>query len=299
MSYNNTKATNYLKAMKNTSINESYEDRSHWKSSWKADIAPHDKTTVRQFINNELFYYNNLIDCFNSRLRSQPESLISLVGKWEEIFGIIAETGFKIEKLRNAGENYELIPELEPYRDLLLGKDNQKKRMLTEKLIILLEIGSATGCILPRTRKNMALEILRFYKEQAKHSLQEVKGQGVLEGTTYKNNFSNLEKLDNTRKRHLQIAKEDLKYKYNPTDGKLRIWTRYTKEPIIIEGFSNVDEKPWNLLVIHQQPGEVVNISAPWMVEFKNVVSQYLFKLTELSNPYMAQRSWLAAKNNR
>jgi len=298
MAYNrNTKGNTYLKTMRNTNISDRDQpERSHWKSSWVVDIHSTDKIKLNKFMNAELTYYNNLVDSFNSRLRCQPETILSLTGEWEKLFGVIAETGFKLYTLRNAPVDHPLTPELEPFRDLLLGRTKEKKRYLSETLLVLLDTASLLGTILPSTRKYMALEILRYYKEQAKHSTQEIKGTGLMEGSTYKNNFCGLEKFDNTRKRHVQIPKEALKYQYT-SEKILKIWTPYSSLPIEIPEFGNVDEKPWNLLVIHQQPGEVSTQLSPWIVEFKNAAASYLIKLVEVSNPYLSSKNWRVAKN--
>lgn len=281
----------------NNNITTSERDHfGRWKADWNISVSPTDKQRLVKFMNEELSFYNNLVDSFNSRLRSQPESIGLLIGDWERIFATCAEISFNVAKLRNAGSGAELPKQLEEFRELLLGRDSEKKRYLTEKFIVMLECCSAPGMIHPLVRRNMALEVLRFYKEQAKSALQETRISG-LEGTSYKNSFTNLEKLDDTRKRHLQVPKEALKYKYDSVNKILRIWTPYNSVPFEIPNFGNVDEKPWNLLLIHQQPGKVANHNTPWMLEFKNVPNQYMLKLLEVSNPYLSSAKFRFAKS--
>jgi hypothetical protein len=296
MSYNNnTKAKAYLQSLKNEVNYDSEEKRRHWQSTWNVDIDPHDKTRLQNYMNQELSFYNSLVESFTSRLRGQPETINLLIGDWEKIFSICCELSFNVEKLRNANENAELPKQLEPFRNILLGRDENKKRHLTELFIVMLEVCSAPGNIHPLTRRYMSLEVLRFYREQAKNAMQEIKVLGM-DGTSYKNSFLNLEKFDNTRKRHLQIPKEIIKYNYDSVKKILKILTPYNSVPIEIPGFNNIDEKPWNVLVIHQQPGKVANHLTPWVVEFKNVPTLYLLKLVEVSNPYLSSAKFRACK---
>jgi len=269
-------------------------DRSHWTSNWKIEIVPEDKSRLTRFMNEELSFYNSLVETFNTRLRGQPETIGLLIGDWEKIFCICAEIRFRASQLRNANETFVLPEQLLPYKNLLLGSDS-KGRILNEKYIVLLDPASAAGNIHPLTRKNLALEVLYFYREQAKHALQEIKISGM-DGTSYKNSFINLEKLDNTRKRHLQIPKEALRYKYNIAKKILQIWTPYNTQPLEISGFSNIDEKPWNLMIIHQTPGGVATTNTPWSIELKNVPNQYLIKLVEVKNPYAGSSNYRFAK---
>lgn len=266
-----------------------------WQADWNINVQPSDKQRLVKFMNEELSFYNSLVDSFNSRLRCQPETIGLLLGDWEKIFATCAEISFNVAKLRNSNIKAELPAKLEEFRNLLLGRDEKNQRFLTEKYIVLLECCAAPGVIHPLARRNMALEVLRFYKDQAKLALQETKISGF-DGTSYKNSFVNLEKLDDTRKRHLQVPKEALRYKYDSVNKILRIWTPYNSVPFEIPNFGNVDEKPWNLLLIHQQPGKVANHNTPWMLEFKNVPNQYMLKLVEVSNPYLSSAKFRFAK---
>lgn len=292
----NIREANALTQMKNTQERKrDYDARSE---TWNCTLNPSDVTRARRFMNEELAYYNALAEHFNSIIRSQPENILLLTGEWEKLFGQLAYENVNPSKFRFAKPDCELSEGLEPFRSLLTGKDASGKRTLTETLIVLLEAAAKPGMVHPRTRRAMALEMLAYYREQAKAATQTIRTtvMGEVE-LSYKTSFATLEKLDDTRKRHLQIPREALKWKWDEVNKVMYLFTPYTANPIRVPGLHYLEDKPWNLLVLHQEGGRIATTNTPWKVELRNVPSGYMLKYVELANPYLSGSKYRYAKS--
>ena len=138
------------------------------------DVEPSDKGRLEKFCVQETSYFNHLVEGFSSRVRSVPEWLLEFDEGWAKVLGAVAAEGKGVRPLIKSVEFVELPKALEAYKSLLLGVDVQGKRLLTERKLLILELTTAPGVLLPIVRKNMVLEILKHYKEQASRVLTPV-----------------------------------------------------------------------------------------------------------------------------
>lgn len=251
-------------------------------------INPEDIQAIHYYICEEVKYYNSLIEFFNAFIKREPNFFNDIKQSWEEIFLSCAKIKYNVSILRNAKEDHELPMELEKYRRILLQKDDNKQRYLNEKMIIFLEQASKAGNILPAIRYNIAYELLKFFKEQAK-----IAGDSKVRNSndnvfTYKKNFTTLELVDTSRKYHVQIPKRYVTCNYDEDNKVLNISTPYTKHPIRIENLKYFNNKKWDVLIISKTPSFSARDKKDWNITFKNTKYKYLLKLLENTNPYLS-----------
>lgn len=292
--------SNWQRSMKNVSLsdndNRGHSNR-HSNRKWQIEINPsaHDKNMFKRFMQEELKYYNALVTAFAARTRVSPENILSIEGNFEKVYGIVAETQFMgIGSVKKSDR--EAIPnQLEKYRHIVVGTDTEKRKIPEHMAILFREIGLPAG--LPTTvRKNMALEVLEFFKKQAKIHLQ-----GAPKGfdeDVFRTSPETLDVMDDIRKRHLQLPKSCCNVIWDQSNEASKIYTPYSKNPIIIE---NIDftssDNPWNYLIIHQEPGSMPRPSTPWIIDIRSTKNLYLLKFLDVVNPkagaafHSAQRS--------
>jgi hypothetical protein len=289
--------SNHLKAMRNTHINDSGRSRKKNKESGFSyrtviDLHPTDKNRMTAMMREELKYYNQLISMLAAMSRAFPERYLEIDETKERLFGDIAYTGFDVRKIVHK-TNVELPEKLKPYETLLLGKDSNGKRYLDERLTTFLENAVIPCGTHPQVKKNMAVEIFRFYKEQARIRLQKVPKMQQ-EEMMYKNSPQELETVDSIRKRHVQLPKSIVDVEWDEGNEVSKVYTPYNTKAIQIENV-NLKDEYWNIMIIRQEPGCIPASSTPWLLETKAVPAGYLVKLLDLANPY-AGSTFHAAK---
>ena len=244
----------------------------------QVDIKPSDKVRLERFFKEETSYYNHLINGFSSRVRSFPEHIIEFDETWQKIFGYVAESKQGLKKYVGASKNVELPDPLVPYRKVLLSN-------LTERKVLITDLAAAPGLLLPVVRKNMAIEMLRFYREQAQCIMTPGNINNVEDGNLYKVAPEMLEEVDCSRKRHLQIPKTGLIVKWNAIESVSEIYSSYTAKPIIVPRINLIESNNWNYVIVHQEPGRPVNPDTPWIIDIKKLTSQYMLKYLDMKYP--------------
>ena len=293
--------SNHFKSMKNTHINETGR-ASKPKNKDKGfsfrtvvDLHTTDQNRFRAMMQEELKYYNQMISMLAAMSRAFPERYLEIDETKERLFGEIAYTGFDVRKIVHKTD-VELPEKLKPWEKLLLGKDDKGQRYLDERLTTFLENAVIPCGIHPQVKKNMALEIFRFYKEQARIRLQKVprmqQGDQV-----YKHTPQELETVDSIRKRHVQLPKSLVEVEWDEESEVSRVFTPYNTRPIVIENV-NLKDEYWNIMIIHQEPGCIPSSSTPWLLETKAVPAGYLIKMLDLNNPYAGSTFHAAKRRN-
>lgn len=257
------------------------------RNSWRfqLDIEVGDKNRLQDTMKQELTYYNNLVSNFDSIVRTSTDILLQFGEEHDKLFADLALIRFDINTLINKGSTSELPESLEKYRKLLLEKDEAGTRNMTERMSIIMEVAGSLGSIYPAMRKNMAAEVLKFYKDQAKIRLQAVP-LGQRNELMYRTTPAALETHDRTKKRHVQLTKPCTKISWDEKEGKSFIKTPYTMEPLVVREVNLTKETQWNIMVIHQEAGNIPIPSTPWYVELKSVPVAYLTKYIDVTNPY-------------
>lgn len=276
----------FTKELKNVYLNDKDRaPRSRGRENWSVEIKvkPEDKARFNVFMKQELAYYNNFVEAFNPRVRSAPQSLSDLIDVWQKIFAQLAVTNVVATRLLPAKEDQPLPENLEVYRKFLVGYDHLGQRFLTERIAGILDAAAAGGNIHSTVRRNMAVEMLNFYREQALLFNENINGSQT--DDVFKRAPQSLEVLDIQKKRHLQIPRSICRIVYDEKNDRSGILHPYSKNPIVIEGQDITAEKSWNHMILHQEPGSIPTPSTPWVLEFKTTPSLYLIKYVDVMNP--------------
>lgn len=249
------------------------------------NLAAADKLRLKEFMKQELSYYNALVEGLGPRARTFPETLLALHKDWENLWSTLAEHSQSLKPYERAAEDCVLPEHLEKHRSMLVGRDSQGRRFLDEKMLNIMSIATRPAVLHPMVRRNMANIILEFYKDQAAKLIKrndEAHGDENL----YSKPIDLLVAQDMVTKRHLQIpraALNDVRY----IEGKdcTELYTPYSENPIVIEEHNLENNNHWNFIIIHQQPGMEVTTKDPWFVDIKYNQSPYLIKYQDVDQP--------------
>ena len=276
----------FTKEMKNVFLNDGERTpRSRGRENWsvEVEVAAEDKVRFNTFMKQELAYYNHLVEAFNPRVRSAPESISALTDQWRGIFAQLAVSGVLASQLLRAKPDQPLPENLEVYRKFLVGHDHEGNRFLTERMAGILDAAAARGNVHSTVRRNMATELLSFYQEQALLFNTNINGSNT--DDVFKRAPQSLETLDIQKKRHLQIPRSICRVVYDEKSDRSGILHPYSKNPLIVNNQDVAAEKSWSLMVLHQEPGQISSAKTPWVIEFKTTPALYLVKYVDVMNP--------------
>lgn len=293
--------SNFLKSMKNVSLNDKnrnfenkFKTRDHWQV--EIEIPASDKIRLQKVMNVELEYYNRVNENILNKIRTSPSFLLNINEKLERLYSQVSYLGYNIRPLYLARgktlENFELPEQLMEFKELLLLSDKNGNRNVSESFLLLLEAVGYNNGLHPQTRKNMSLEILKFYKEQSKI----VEGSNkVTDEYAYKSSLLFLENMDRIRKRHIQLPREAVSIAWLESENHSKIKIPYLGTTIKIENI-NLYESGWNILVIHQEPGGYPTSKTPWIAEFRKDKLSYLIKYIDQKSPYIGSSYYQAKR---
>lgn len=247
--------------------------------SYVIPVTNKDIPRLNAAISQELALFNKIICGLKPMLRNNHEFIASIKGEYFDLFGEIAYSLFNVQNILNRTD-IELPKNLKRFERILLGKDNNKNRYLTDLLIQFYKLPCGSPGVLPLTRKNMALSLLEHYKQQA-HIMRGGSNSSVNEYNVY---LDILEEPDDLRKRHVQIFKDDVKWTWDANNEETILKIPYLSKKIRIPVNLNEFLK-WNVVLIHQEPGDIPSTDTPWVIEFKTS-NGYLYKYMDVSNPY-------------
>jgi hypothetical protein len=278
----------FTKTMKNVYISEepqsgraSPKARENW--SIQVELTATDKMRFQTYMRHELAYYNALIEMFNPRVRTFPESITALTDQWQQIFGLVAAEAKPISHLLTEGPDAPLSPALETYRKFLVGTDSDGQRYLTERMAIVLDGAAASGNIHPQVRRNIALEMLQFYRLQAQSSQAQI--TGTFSEDVYRAPWKCLETVDSQKKRHLQIPRSICVVVYDKVTDASAILHPYSANFIRIPHVDITEDKKWTSFILHQEGGNIATAATPWCIELKTGPGSYQLNYMDVSNP--------------
>jgi hypothetical protein len=249
------------------------------------DVSPSDKIRLKEFMKQELGYYNALVEGLGPRARTFPETLLALHKDWESLWEALAEDGKSIKSYERAKEDVELPAHLEKHRKMLVGRDTKGERFLNERMFNIMSIAASPAMIHATVRRNMARLILEFYKDQSAKLIKR-NDKAFGEEDLYSKPIDLLVKHDMVTKRHLQIPRSALNAVYYYSDRDLtEIYHPYSENPLVIQGHNLENNNHWNLLLVHQQPGVEVTAQDPWVVDIKYSQVPYLIKYVDVEQP--------------
>lgn len=249
------------------------------------EVNPTDKIRLKEFMKQELHYYNSLVEGLGPRARTFPEQLLALHKDWENLWEALAEFGHSIKAYERAAPDAKLPENLEKHRKMLVGRDAQGNRFLNDRMFSIMSIAATPALIHQHVRRNMANQILEFYKDQSQDLIKR-NDDAWGDEDLYKKPISLLSKQDMVTKRHLQIPRSALNavYWYQEKDHT-EVYTPYSDNPLIIQGHNLENNNFWNLIVLHQQPGIEVTQNDPWVVDIKQSNVPYMIKYVDVEQP--------------
>ena len=240
------------------------------------DLASTDAALYKGFIKQEIGYYNSLVEGLNSRVRSCPELLVSLHKDWVSLWETLAESGMSLKPYFNDSSEPVLPNHLQPHRRMILGKNSQGNRFLSEKLLYLLDLPAKPARIDPQVKKSMARVLLDFYKLQAAKALRK---------DVYSGPIKLLSKYD-TNRQCLQIPRKTLtKVEYVKESDLTYLYTSYSKNPIVIKGYDLESDHRWNLIFLRYVFGTENTEKETWFVDIKHSKVPYWIKDQRVKSP--------------
>ena len=138
--------------------------RSDQGESWSVmcEVDTNDAQRLRKVMQNELDYYNTLVDATTPTLHLSPEKLLTFTENHIAIFGILAERGVNLRDIRKN----EVPDYLKTYEKYLFDDS------ITELMKIIMEVAYKSGAIHPSMRKAMVREVMKFQVGQARMKAQ-------------------------------------------------------------------------------------------------------------------------------
>ena len=290
----------FTKTMKNVYVGDNEDGRTKKRQardfSTTVELEPGDKLRYQGFMKQELAFYNSMINAFTSRTRTFPEHVLALNEMWVKIFAQIAYEGKSIKHLERAPADAPLSEGMEVYRRYLLGDDSDGNRILTERMFAIMEVAASAGVVHPIVRRNIALEMLRFYKDQAAKFI--VPANAGNDEDLYRSAPEMLEPADLLKKRHLQMPRQMVKVEWDEKGERSLITTAYCANPIIIKNINLVENTDWTHLVLHQEPNAVARPQTPWVLDVKTLPVSYMIKYLDVPNPRTGQTFAIAKKRD-
>lgn len=262
-------------------------------TSFIVDVADVDRHRFTYFQGQELQLFNAFSEGLSSRARSFPKQLLEYERDLLELFVTVAEHKFQIYEFWKTTINSRsvVLPEvLQPFSSLLL-KDG--RFVLPEAHVLIVNLGSANGKIHSLVRKKMALSFINFYKQQAELIITEsvASKTGV---SSFRPVIEFIEKMEDFKKKHVQIPKELVKYTYNVKEETTILSTPYNSEPIKLRhvNLNEIDFK-WNYVIVKGNEFDV----EPWEVEFKQIGENENYLIKYFDGRGQAPRKFGAAKS--
>jgi len=237
-------------------------------------VDPVDQNRLNSFFRQELGLYNTLVNTFSSRVRAFPQSILNITHDQAALFCDLAKYNFNIRELIKAPSTWP--EELKNHYNTVFDKNTHKPLLNDAHIIMFESVGANRWIMIPETKKQMAQAIISFYKEQAE-ILAYPQTSELIE-IAYKTPPSNLSPLEISHKRHAQIPRNEIKYKYNHIEDQTEILTPLTTKPIIIPNFNLNEYNKWTTAIIKQESGKWLEYNTPWVIDFKSTNNNYLLK---------------------
>lgn len=235
------------------------------RQSWRYEVllSSAQEQRIFMYIAEELNFYNSLNQSMNQMIRQNTDGFIE-ASRNLRIFGELVEHQCDIRTaIKETPEFLNVV------KDEII--------FLSEKALMVLELAVIPSSISVRTKRNLGVEMLRFYGEQAK-LLSATLGDGYRVAPTF------LENLDLLRKRHIQLHRKAVITEYNEDENKTKIKIPYLQKPLIIDG--NVKRNHWDILILHQWPNTIPTKETKWCVDLKkNPREDYLLHYLDTHNP--------------
>ena len=269
--------SNWQKSMRNVSLRDN-KKRKRQKYSCEIQLSKIDENRLKVFQINELKYYNTLVALLQNKARVYPSSLTSLTQDQIKFFAALAFSGDSLLALKKGAKPH---PRVAPFKDLWTV--DVSKSYIKSDMEMLFDAAGTKIALDPNAKEAMALELLEFFIEQAHAFSSAVYSDRI--DMAFKIAPQMLNTVDLNQKRHNQLPKKSLSWVWDSKNECSLVKTPYTVEPLKIQGINLNEELEWDLLLIHQQPGVIVQWDTPWLAEFQKSSMRYQIKYLDMVNP--------------
>jgi hypothetical protein len=248
---------------------------------------------INRAIRGETTFYNYLLGILQPTLKRDPEYYATLTPAQVETFVKVAKTGYDVRSLINKkSKNVDLPADLEPHRDTLFGIAGDREMGMSERLIVLMEELRRPAAMMPDMKEAMAREMIEYHISQGKSMAQGRIRSIDDEAPAFRNSMETLNQVNTMQKRHIQIQKKFLKMLYDHKNSRTAIYYPFLSSPIYVDGINLLEDmKNWNLMILHQDPGEIILTNAHWECDFRSIPGEYDLKYLEVPNPEAKMKS--------
>ncbi len=262
------------------------------------EVSDSQAIMINRYIQSESIFYNLLVEYLNSRLKSHPEFFLELTDLNVELFSKIARCNFNVSSLVGQKRKETPIPKvLHPYADILFGCHGDKEVGMSDKLRIFYEFLNKKVALLPAVKERMASEMMDFCVEQAGTMSMNYRTD---ENQAYRFQPKVLEHASLMQRRHVQFHKDDVKIVWNAPLEQTEITIPYTTKPLIIETLNLMEFYPdWDIMIIHQDPQDVLTTNSHWEINLRTTKQQYIHNYMECPRPESMMISTQLKKRNR
>lgn len=221
---------------------------------YEVQVLAQDKHRLWVSMVEELKFYNHLNANLSDALKKNPKAYKHMAKKLR-IFGEVSEHNINVKEMVRT----KVYPEsIAPFKDQLTFLDDEQ--------MTLIESGVFETTLSPRIKRNMAVQMFKYYIDQA---------AAYNDDGSLRYGVQFLESQPAFKKRHIQLHRKMMIIK---NDGD--------KTTISVPGFltnsfvlpNAVKKTNWNLMILHQTPGKIIDQNSKWYVDFRPTADDYLLK---------------------
>lgn len=240
-------------------------------------VEPSDQGRLNGFFRQELACYNNLVNIFASRVRAFPESVLKITAAQSSLFCELAAQNINI---RNCIASVDAWPEaLAEHRNTVWNRHDQC--ILTPaELLIMEQAGRDRYVVIPETKRAMARAVIDHFKRQAEIFADPRSSEKT--EIAFREPPVNLMEYDISVKRHAQVPRSAVVFKYVPEQNHTEMRTPLNALPIIIPQMNMNEYNGWSTVVLKQENGKWVDNNSAWVAEFKNAKGEYLLRYIDV-----------------
>lgn len=224
---------------------------------------------LRYFMEQELSYYNTLVENFNMRIRAFPQDVTSIRDRDIKLLETCGQFAYNPENLINS-KNEDWPEALKSYGHVVFDNDGHPR--INNKQLAIMQIGCVPARIHHQVRRNMLSEAFALASSQASIFLSAQKTEHLRAPVHLMQNQT-IE-----TKHHLQIPKSLIEMTYNQDTNWTEIKTPYNKTAITVLGY-DLTEIPYTMMILRAP--NVGEERPTWRTEFKDTTNKYLLNLTD------------------
>jgi hypothetical protein len=246
--------------------------------SFTAEVSLSDQKRLNTLFAHEREMYNSIIDVFESRTRSMPQTILNINAQVRKLMVEVSALGMDWKKLGHTPDAWP--PQLKKSCELMLKQG--KLQLDGQHNLMMQELSRRNWSVLPNTKRMMLNTMIDFYQEQAQ-IFAEPQRSDVME-VSYRVPPSNLSRMDDRLKRHAQVPRTDVQIKWVPEQEVSYVETPLNLEPLRVPGVNLNNLRDWNIMLLRQESGKWVDYQTPWLVEMRQSNGKYLLKAIDIGS---------------